>query len=310
MSLQMLRSLFESLPSLTQLELYLLRFKNEPKNGMTYCSRAIKLQPANLMGELLEDIKEEYVGSKDRLGQYATVEPYDGSVIGTTVYSFDCTNELLKTPYDNLITSLANPQTETDPFTFQANAYILQGMWTHEGSPIPVKLIIVSSPFKPLKHKFFYDNGTFTKASHDVLDLRLYADVVAIGQEFFFFGMAGEKLFGMERAYRANSIKLAESLSSKSFFANTETLQTTATSGHYPRMLVSYQPDKLEYLKEPVHRRAIAEKFKIAILENEILDLGTAESAGNLIRFLCNKGMLDPVDQSAMEVAGAKRWAS
>jgi len=181
-------------------------------------------------------------------------------------------------------------------------------MW--EGSSVPVKLIIVSNPFKQLKHKFFYDNGTFTKASQDVLDLRLYADVVAIGEKLFFFGMAGEKLFGMERAYRANSKKLAEQLGKISFFSNTETLYTTVTSGQYPRILVSYQPNKLKYLEKPANRRTIAKKFKINILSDGTLDLGSPESAGNLIRFLCNKGMLDPVDQSAMEVAGAKRWAS
>jgi len=75
-------------------------------------------------------------------------------------------------------------------------------------------------------------------------------------------------------------------------------------------MLVSYQPDKLKYLEKPTNRRAIAKKFKINILSDGTLDLGTAKSAGNLIRFLCNRGMLDPVNQSAMEVAGAKRWAS
>lgn len=75
-------------------------------------------------------------------------------------------------------------------------------------------------------------------------------------------------------------------------------------------MLVAYQPDKLAHLEKLTNRRAIAKKFKINILSNGALDLGSPESAGNLIRFLCNKGMLDPVDQSAMEVAGAKRWAS
>ncbi len=304
MSLQTLHSLFENLPSLTQRELHLLRFEDGSENGMTYCSRTIELQPVDLMDELLEDIKKEYVGSKGRLEQYATVEPYDGSVVGTTIYSFDCANEPLAAPYNNLITSLAKPQTETDPFVFQANAYVLQGIWMREDSSVPVKLIMISNPFKQLKHKFFYDNGTFTKTSQSVLDLRLYADVVTIGQELFFFGMAGEKLFGMERAYRANSRTLAEQLGNVSFFTNTETLQTTVISGHYPRMLVAYQPDKLAHLEKLANRRAIAKKFKISILSDGTLDLGSPASAGNLIRFLCNKGMLDPVDQSAMEGGG------
>jgi len=310
MSLQILRGLFEGLPSLTQREISLLRFADDPEVGMTYCSRTIELHPVNLLDELLEDIQKEYIGSKGRLTQYAAVEPYDGGVVSTTIYSFDCKNGLLADPYSKLTASLIHPQTETNPFAFKANAYVLQGKWMNEGTSVPVRFIVVSNPFKQLKHKFLYDEGTFRKAGQDVLDLRLFADVITIGQELFFFGMAGEKLFGMERAYRTNSRKLAEQLGDIPFFANTETLRTMVVSGHYPRMLVAYQPDKLAYLKKPANRRSVAKKFKIAIHSDGTLDLGSPESAGNLIRFLCNRGMLDPVDQSAMEVAGAKRWAS
>lgn len=309
MYLDTLRRLFADLPLLDQPELKLLRFEEEPTKSVIYTSRAINLYSPDLMDNLLKAIQSEYTGKRDRLGQYTAVDTYDGSMVGTTIYSLSCVDPLIKAAYTHMITSLAHPKTEIDPLDFKANAYVLQGIWNHEGSKHSVKLIAVMNPFKKLKHKFLYDKGTFKEISEDVLDLRLYADVILIGQEIFFLGMAGEKLFGMERAYQANVKKLADEFGGVSFLVNAAKLQEVALSGQHPRMLVAYQPDKMQYLEDKSQRRAIAKKFGIEIRKDGALDMDTPGNAAKLIRFLCNKGMLDPTDQSAMEVAGAKRWA-
>lgn len=315
MSLEMLQSLFEQLPSLDQRRLCLLKFAEDPANGMTYESRAIELYSDSEMSKFLSDIKAEYVGEdgrgeRGRLRQYATVDEYDGSMVGTTVYSLRCSHELVKAAYGRMTVSLANPQTEVDPIEFRANAYALQGVWSNNGKAVSVTLIAVMNPFKKLKHKFMYDEGTFKEITENVLDLRLYADVLVVDQTVFFLGMAGEKLFGMERAYRANAEKLADEFGKVTFLTDAVRLKETALSGHFPRMLVTYQPSKLNYLDKLSNRRAIARKFGIGIRQDGTLDTEDRKSAEKLLRFLCNKGMLDPTDQSAMEVTGAKRWAS
>lgn len=310
MSIELLQNLFDQLPSLKGKTLKLLRFEEDSKNGMMYTSREIKLYPSELMDKLLEEIQAEYIsGKQKRLEQYTAVERYDGSMVGTTIYSLLCTDSLIKAAYERMVTSLANPQTEVDPLDFNAKAYVLHGDWNYENTVLPVKLIAVMNPFKKLKHKFFYDGGTFKEISENVLDLRLYADVILIGEETFFLGMAGEKLFGMERAYRTNVKKLAAEFGKASFLVHADRLQETALSGHYPRMLVAYQPDKMKYLKNKSQRQTIAEKFGIEISKDGTLDMDKPGNAAKLLRFLCNKGMLDPTDQSAMEVEGAKRWA-
>ncbi len=315
MSLEMLQSLFEQLPSLDQRRLRLLKFADDPTNGMTYESRTIDLHSDSEMSKFLGDIQAEYIGAEDhrergRLRQYVAVDEYDGSVVGTTIYSRLCSNELIKSAYERMAVSLVKPQTEGDPIDFRANAYALQGVWTHQGKAMPVTLIAVMNPFKKLKHKFMYDKGTFKEIAENVLDLRLYVDVIVVDQTVFFMGMAGEKLFGMERAYRASAEKLADEFSKVAFLTDAVKLKETALSGHYPRMLLAYQPSKMDYLNKPSNRRAIAKKFGIGIREDGALDTEDPKSAEKLLRFLCNKGMLDPTDQSAMEVTGAKRWAS
>lgn len=308
MSIKMLKDFFTDLPSLKSKELKLLRFSEGSENVMVYTSQEIKLYPVELLDNLLKEIQAEYTDRKNRLGQYTTVDKYDGSLVGTTVYSLPCADPLIKTACEHMIESLANPLAMGSPLELNANAYVLQGDWEHENEILPVKLIAVMSPFKKLRHKFFYEEDTFKEISEDVLDLRLYMDIILIGEEAYFFGMAGEKLFGMERAYRANVKKLADEFVKAPFLVNADKLKGTALSGHYPRMLVAYQSSKMEYLKDKSQRRAIAKKFDIEIRKDGKLDMEKPGNAEKLIRFLCNKGMLDPTDQSAMEVAGAKRW--
>lgn len=308
MSMKMLKDFFSDLPSLESKGLKLLRFSEDSENVMAYTSQEIKLHPAELLDNLLKEIQAEYIGKRNRLGQYTTVDKYDGSLVGTTIYSLPCADPLIKTAYEHMIKSLANPLTIGSPLDLNANAYVLQGDWNYKDQTLPVKLLAVMSPFKKLRHKFFYEGDTFKEISEDVLDLRLYADVILIDQKVFFFGMAGEKLFGMERAYQTNVKKLADGFVKAPFLVNADKLKETALSGHYPRMLVAYQSGKMEYLKDKSQRRAIAKKFDIEIRKDGTLDMDKPGNAEKLIRFLCNKGMLDPTDQSAMEVAGAKRW--
>lgn len=315
MSLQMLQALFEQLPNLDQRRLRLLRFADDPTRGIIYESRAIQLYSDSEMDKFLSDIQTVYIGDdrhpeKGRLRRYATVDEYNGSMEGTTIYSLPCSNELIQTAHGRMTASLDHPMTGVDPFEFGANAYALQGVWNHDGKANLVTLIAVMNPVKTLKHKFMYDSGTFKEISEKVLDLRLYSDVIVVGQKVFFLGMAGEKLFGMERAYRANAEKVADVFVQSAFFTDGEKLKEKALSGHYPRMLVTYQPGKMEYLDKLSNRRAIAKKFGIGIRRDGALDTQNPESAEKLLRFLCNRGMLDPTDQSAMEVTGAKRWAS
>lgn len=308
MSLKLIKTFFDELTSLTSVNLKLLKFEEDAKEGMVYTSQEITLYPSDLMKNLLEDVKKEYTKKAGRLGRYTAVDPYDGSMIGTTIYSLDCTDPLIKTAYEHMLVSLAKPQTEGRPMDFKANAYLLQGDWEHEGGVLPIKLIALMNPFTKLKHKFAYDGKTFKEISEDVLDLRLYMDVVVIGKQVFFFGLSGEKLFGMERAYQTHVTELAVEFEKVSFLTNADNLKKTALSGHYPRMLVAYQASKMKYLDTPGHRRTIAKKFGIDIDKKDNFDMGKPDCAAKLIRFLCNKGMLDPTDEAAMEVAGAKRW--
>lgn len=127
MSLELLQDFFRELPSVEQRELRLVRFVNDPTEGVNYTSRAIALHSTGDMNKLLEDIKAEYIkdaGDRERgrLRQYTTVDEYDGSMVGTTIYSLLCSDDLIKTAFERLDVSLSNPQRDEDPFAFGANA--------------------------------------------------------------------------------------------------------------------------------------------------------------------------------------------
>lgn len=310
MSLKRLRTLLEMLPLCTNWTLNLLHFQEDKKNdAMAYQCRPIELYPAVQSTELLNDISNEYLKSPSkRLDKYRCVEPYSGDIVGTTIYVLGITDPLVRDSYDRLLTSLAYPDEVTNAVQFKTNAYLWQGAWEIQNQSIPIKLITIQDPFKTLKHKFFYEDGVFSKAKTKVLDIRLYVDVIGIGDKLYFMNMAGERLFGIERAYRVKSQKIADQLTKCPYFLNGENLKRIALSGHYPRLLLNYQPQNLQYLSTTIGRTHIAKKFHIAQTPGGELDMNRSEDADRLLRFLCNKAMLNPVDESPMEVAAAKQW--
>ena len=81
-------------------------------------------------------------------------------------------------------------------------------------------------------------------------------------------------------------------------------------SGHNPRKFVSFNDKRLEVLKKKSERIKYAKMFSIPLDESgNKFDVTAEGAAEKLVKFLCNKGMLDPIEQNAVEVDGAKKWS-
>lgn len=312
MSLDRIEDLLTRLPDLTDVTLKLIHYDEDAEAGMCYQYRPIELHPEDLLRELLGDIKKEYVDPGKRLSKYQAVEIYDGSTDSTKIYSLDSNNPLIHVSYENLCAQVAHLDAETNVFKFGANAYSLSGYLIQaDGPEAYCQLITVQTPFKLLRHKYLYENGVFCASDSKVLELRLYADIIIIDSTVYFMNTMGEKFFGMERSYHIQSQKLVEQFAQVPFLLNVDAddgLASVAQRGHYPRMLVSYQASKMNYLKKPENRQRAADKFGIHLTADGSIDVGTEQSARSLIRFLCNRGMLDLENDSAVEVSSAKRW--
>lgn len=235
------------------------------------------------------------------------VQDYDGTTEGNVIYKLNTQDSLIKEDYDALVHALANAEQEADPLSQKLQAYVIQGDIKVEDEEIGIKLISMQNPITTLKHKFLHENNTFREIETKVLSLRSTIDVLIVNDEIYFFSMAGEKLFDMERAYKAVCDNKVTMLEESGILYDSNVFGDVARTGHHPRMFVSFNEKRYERLKNKKERKRYAELFEIPIKEGKF-DTSESKAADKLVKLLCNKGMVDPFEDLPVEVSGARKW--
>ena len=285
MSIQKITDIFQNLNNCTLWSLQLLNIVTTKKDGIGYSSREIELSPAERLTKLLEDIAEIYLnGKKKALSLYQDVREYDGTANSLTIYKMSTDNEY-------------------------TSAYVIKGIINLDGEEVSVKMFSMQNPITTLKNKFAHDKGRFYEISHQVLSLRPTIDVVVIGETVYFLTMAGENLFNMARSYKKVCQAKVDLIVKNDIVTDTEVFSGIAVSGHNPRRFVSFNEERLAALKKKAKRTSIAAKFSIPLDPASGKFDTTVEGASEkIVKLLCNKGMLDPFDNDAVEVDGARQW--
>lgn len=119
--------------------------------------------------------------------------------------------------------------------------------------------------------------------------------------------VAGENLFAMERAYKAVCNNKVNEIIECGFLTDEAVFQKIATSGQNPRRFVAYNQSRLEAMKNVSKRKKLAKMFNLKLSGSNI-DTNDEKTATRLVKFLCNKAMLDPLNDLPVEVAAAKSW--
>lgn len=310
MSLQSLRSMFEHLNDVKNWTLEVVQINASKKNGTSYVGREIIFEPQNKLNEFISEIAEYYVGNKGSFdNKYIDLVEYDGSTNGKTIYHLSGSNNLIKEEFNLLINALAIPNVEIDPFDMRARATAVCGTFTNATDEIiPIKLISMQNPITVLKHKFLRNNGTFKEISNKVLSLRPTIDVMIIGEDIYFLTLAGENLFNMERSYKALCKDYIAIIGDSGILSDIEMFTNIASYGHNPRRFVSYNQKHLEKLKNVQTRKRIAKKFSIPLKTDGKIDTSQEGVSEKVVKILCDKGMVDPFEDIAMEVSSAKKW--
>ena len=308
MSLQYIKRIFEELSNSRNLSLQVLQITTSKRNGTIYLGRTITLQPQGRIREFAEEIKNKYVGSKGCFDMlFSTYMDYDGSANGKTIYHLSKDMALISVEYDNLMNAISKPDSELNPFDLKLRATVLSCIVKLDDEDVSVKLITMQNPVTEMVRKFFYKNGTFTELKDKVLSLKASVDVVIANDEIYFLTLAGENLFNMERSYKAVSVDCIAKIGESEILVDFETFSSVASAGHNPRRFVAYNKAHLEKLKNVQTRKRIAKTFSIPLQEGK-LDASNPVNAERIVKILCNKGMIDPFDDAAMEVSSARQW--
>lgn len=277
-------------------------------DAVAYYARQIELRPDGKIKSFAIELVDKYL-SANGISAFSSVDNYTGDVVGKVIYKLEHENELIASEYDALIAKLATPDTEGTIEAKKYQAYVLQTTIRNENEIVPVKLISMQSPVSTLSNRFILgiQKNSFEEITEPVLTLKKTIDVVIIGQTVYMLTLAGENLFAMERAYKAVCKEKVSDVIDCGFITNPERFKTVATSGQNPRRFVSYNQTRLDALKNTNKRKKLAAKFGLALSGNSI-DTNDEKTPERLVKFLCNKAMLDPLNDSPVEVSAAKSW--
>lgn len=309
MSLDIIKSVFLNLNTGTNWSLQLLNIKTSKRTGTGYSSRLITLTPNERLATLVNDIEAIYTGhGKKAVTMYRSVREYDGTADALTVYKLSSSHELISEEYATFVQVIADPNSENDPFEY-TSAYLLKGQLEMSGENIPIKLISMQNPVTTLKHKFLRKRGEFEELSDKVLSLRPTMDILVVGETVYFLTLAGENLFNMSRSYKAVCHQKVEEVEQSDIISGIENFKSTAETGHNPRRFIAFNESRLTALKKKNVRIAMAKRFSIPLDANGDKFDATVEGASEkIVKLLCNKGMIDPFEKTAVEVDGARQW--
>lgn len=319
MTIHSLKSVFEKIKDVDKWDLQVLRISSE-SSSTKYASRRIVLEPADELANTVRENATKYLDKdKEYLSKYVEVLDYDGTTDATRIYKLDSNNQLIAGQYTAFTDAIADPDVEADPTRF-TSASVIIGSIPVNGEQCSVKLISIQKPFTHLKQKFLISSkfkiggditgGTYKKLDEDVLNLQNKWDVVIVRDEVYFFTMNGEKLFDMERSYRAVCNSTIEEIEHSGLISDSsmEAFKSAANRGHNPRRFVAFNRARFEALKDKEKRKQMADTFKIKLDDSGKFDANIEGAVDAIVKLLCNKGMVDPFENEAVEVFGAKPW--
>lgn len=308
MSKQYLKVIFTHLTECHAWSLQVVQVKNSSRNGVSYICREVEIEPNDRLLQYIANTAS-YYNSEKGIDSFSSVDDYTGDVVDHVIYKLKRDNQLIAHEFDVLIQATGQPDTEMKLSDIKPNAAVFRGTVTVDRVDVPVLLISMQKPISALSNKFFWANtNKFHEIDAPVLTLRKTIDVAIIGDTVYLFTLAGETLFNMERTYKAVCKGLVDEIIQCNFLTDVESFSTIANSGRNPRRFVAYNNDHFEWLKDNEHRRNAAEKFGFK-LEGDNINTTDPDSSEKLVKFLCNKAMVDPCDESPVEVANTKPWS-
>lgn len=314
MSLKRVKTIFENIQEGEQWSIHVLRINSTKRNGVVYVSREIYLESMDKLKEHLSRVSKYHIDEKKGMfNAYTDVVDYDGTTIGSVIYKMKKNNELIGDKCTLLMESLALADVESNPLEDNKlednlQAYVLKGIIELETEKYPIKLISMQNPIVSLKNKFLQDKGKFYEINKKVLSLRAAIDVIIIGDDIYMLTLAGEKLFDMERSYKAVCSYKMQEIEECDIIVDFAMFNEVACSGHNPRRFVAYKENRLRKLKDYTFRKHIAQQFDIPMKGNKFAPQ-KEKDAEKIVKLLCNRGMMDPFEDVPVEVEGAKRWS-
>lgn len=288
-------------PQLLRSQLYFVQHHQDVGGNLRYISHRVSVRPHDEWNAFLVELADL---SRSLFDSFQ-VRPYDGTVLDKgDVFEISVHDRKVCRAYEGFVASLAHASVEHKAEELNPNASVVRGL---DECGKDVFMVSTRSPLMQLKHRFLRADHVYTAITDPVLTLSTKTDVVVIGDKMYFPTIAGAQMFVSESICRNIASERIEEIKQVKYLTGMDHFEDVALKGVNVRRFLGYNEQRVVDLKRVVCREKIANKFGIAMKGNK-LDLTNPDDADRFIRVVCNRGMLDPFDDKAVEVSSSKSW--
>ena len=304
MSVGYLRNMLEEIEKMDSVSVQLLRITNN-KSGTQYFARQIEIQPEKDLMSFVKNLSKKYL---EMIESVDSVDDYCGDIVKGNIYKLSVDDEMIAEYFKELDAKTANPSTEGEVVGRNWNALLIRGKTIVFNEEKDIMLFSMKSPVSVLTNKYLLSGqDRFKKLNDPSLTLNKNLDAVVVNGTMYMITMQAENLFNMERSYKMRCAKKVEEVIKLDILTNSDAFENIATKGQNPRRFVSFNQSRLDAIKNTNSRKKYMKMFQISMRDGKI-DTDDEKSSERLVKFLCEKAMLDPIDEKPREVSAAKAW--
>lgn len=174
-----------------------------------------------------------------------------------------------------------------------------------------VDFIFNTPPFKQLKGVVWTLVGNKFKFTNDrILVLPLEVDAIRVDERIYFLTERGARMFESPDDLAKRSREVIDKILNLGVVSDPENFAKYASGVDNRRRLRKFEAvetDRLKLLADKVRGRKIREKFGVSIDGNQLFS-STREDVDKVIKLVYQRGMLNPFDNTPMEVHSPSPW--
>lgn len=312
MSIEILHDLFSKLLNVGDWRISAFRY-NQKSAGMEYTCCALNFGTQKDTNLLVQSLCTDF--TTYTLNRCTSIEDYTGFNGKTTISKISLSDDSISANYNLILQSIENSSDSIDFNNFKANSYIIKGTLNIDNEIRPVLLISAKNPnreFKKCKGLTFFsaENNTFTPFTQKLLQLFPYFHIIIYDSYLYLNDIDGEKILDLERTYKKKCAEDLTLIQTADIVSDFDAFKIVAFSNHNPRKFLTFNQESLNKLitSKPLCQD-ISSKFSIPYSSSTgKFDLSDKNSAERFIKFLCDKAVLDPIEQTAKEASAIKNW--
>lgn len=281
--------------------LFFIRQWQNEEGRSHFVAHHVSVSPAKAWESFLHDLYDDNA----RMLAAVDTRSYDGTVLDRgEAFEIGVNDRKVKGSCCDFLDALSKASVEHRAEDVNPNATVIRG-YNENGDEVVI--VIKHSPLMRLTHRFMRADHVYKAITDPVLTLSTKIDAVIVSGKLVFLTIAGAQMFVSESICRNIASEKIEEIRQVKYLAGMDHFEDVALKGVNVRRFLGYNEQRVVDLKRAVCREKIANKFGIAMKGNK-LDLTNPDDADRFIRVVCNRGMLDPFDDKAVEVSSSKPW--